>query len=69
MLKRLKIVQIASEVAPFSKTGGLGDVSRSLSKALERLGHEVIIITPLYGRLINKPANKLKLIFSNLTSK
>ncbi len=66
MSKKLKIVQIASEVAPFSKTGGLGDVSRSLSKALERLGHEVIIITPLYGRVIDKSAYKLKLIFSNV---
>ncbi len=66
MFKKLKIVQIASEVAPFSKTGGLGDVSRSLSKALERLGHEVIVITPLYGRVIDKSSNKLELIFSNI---
>lgn len=67
MSKKLKIVQIASEVAPFSKTGGLGDVSRSLSKALKRLGHEVIIITPLYGRLIDKSTNKLSLVFSNIS--
>lgn len=67
MSKHLKIVQIASEVAPFSKTGGLGDVSRSLSKALKRLGHEVIIITPLYGRVIDKKVNKLRLIFSEVT--
>jgi starch synthase len=67
MSKKLKIVQIAAEVAPFSKTGGLGDVSRSLSKALKRLGHEVIIITPLYGRLIDKEKNKLRLVFANVT--
>jgi starch synthase len=66
MPKKLKIVQIASEVAPFSKTGGLGDVSRSLSKALKRLGHEVIIITPLYGRVIDKEAHKLRLIFADV---
>ncbi|MFA5023699.1 MAG: glycogen/starch synthase [Patescibacteria group bacterium] len=66
MPKKLKIVQIASEVAPFSKTGGLGDVTRSLPKALKRLGHEVIIITPLYGRVIDKKEFKLKLIFENV---
>ena len=66
MAKKLKIVQIASEVSPFSKTGGLGDVARSLPKALSRLGHEVIIITPLYGRIINKKAHKLQLIAPNV---
>jgi starch synthase len=64
--KRLKIVHIASEVAPFSKTGGLGDVARSLPKALKRLGHEVAIITPLYGRMIDKKEKGLKLIFSDV---
>lgn len=67
MSKKLKIVHVASEVAPFSKTGGLGDVSRSLPKALKRLGQEVIIITPLYGRLIDKKAYNLKLIFSDVS--
>lgn len=66
MLKKLKIVQIAAEVAPFSKTGGLGDVARSLPKALSRLSQEVIIITPLYGRLIDKKKNKLRLVFANV---
>ena len=42
--KKLKIVHVSSEVAPFSKTGGLGDVARSLPKALKRLGHDVILI-------------------------
>ena len=64
--KKLKIVHIASEVAPFSKTGGLGDVTRSLPKALKRLGHDVSIITPLYGRLIDKEEKDLKLIFSDV---
>ena len=66
MAKPLKIVQIAAEVAPFSKTGGLGDVSRSLAKALHRLGHEVIVITPLYNQLIDPKKFHLKLIFSNV---
>ena len=62
MSKKLKLVHIASEVAPFSKTGGLGDVARSLPKALNRLGHEVMIITPLYGKIIDKKKYNLKLI-------
>lgn len=66
MSKKLKIVQISSEVAPFSKTGGLGDVTRSLPKALTRLGHEVILITPLYGRSIDKKEYKLELILENV---
>ncbi len=46
---RLKILFIASECAPFAKTGGLGDVVPGLSKALLALGHEVRIILPLYS--------------------
>ncbi|NCD00752.1 glycogen synthase [bacterium] len=65
-MKKLKIVHIASEVAPFSKTGGLGDVARSLPKALKRLGHDVCMITPLYGKVIDKEKYNLKEIFSNV---
>lgn len=49
--RRLTIVFASSEVAPFSKTGGLGDVSASLPKALGQRGHNVVIFTPLYGHL------------------
>ena len=69
MSKKLKIVHIASEVAPFSKTGGLADVARSLPKALKRLGHEVVIITPLYGRVIDKKENKLRLLYADVNLK
>lgn len=64
--KKLKIVHIASEVAPFSKSGGLGDVARSLPKALKRLGHDVFIITPLYGQIIDKARWNLRLVFSDV---
>ncbi|MDD5291526.1 MAG: glycogen/starch synthase [Patescibacteria group bacterium] len=66
MSKKLKIVHIASEVSPFSKTGGLADVARSLPKAQKRLGHEVVVITPLYGQVIDKKKNGLKLIYDNV---
>lgn len=48
---KLQIVSIASEVASFSKTGGLADVARSLPRALQQLGHAVIVITPLYAHI------------------
>ncbi|MFH1427925.1 MAG: glycogen/starch synthase [Patescibacteria group bacterium] len=65
-MKKLKIVSISSEVAPYSKTGGLGDVARSLPKALKRLGHDVKVITPLYGQLISKKKYNLKLVYENV---
>jgi starch synthase len=46
--KSLRILMIASEAYPFSKTGGLADVATALPKALGRLGHDVTLITPRY---------------------
>ncbi len=66
MSKKLKIVSVSSEISPFTKTGGLADVARSLPKALNRLGHEVISITPLYGRIINKKEHNLKIVYENI---
>jgi len=73
MPHKLKIATITAEIAPFAKTGGLADVTRSLSKSLYRLGHDVIVVMPLYGLLIDKEKNNLKLlkadIILNLNSK
>jgi starch synthase len=44
----MKIVFCASEVVPFAKTGGLADVCGALPLALEKFGHEIVIITPRY---------------------
>jgi len=44
----MKIVICASEVVPFAKTGGLADVCGALPPVLEKLGHELVIITPRY---------------------
>lgn len=67
MSKKLKIVFISSEVAPFSKTGGLGDVARSLPKAIKRLGHEIMVITPFYEQVIDKKKHGLKLVYENVS--
>ena len=45
----MKILYVASEVAPYSKSGGLGDVAHALPRALSSRGHEVRVVTPLYA--------------------
>jgi starch synthase len=49
MSKGLNILFCTSEVTPYSKTGGLADVSNSLPQELNAAGHAVRIITPKYG--------------------
>lgn len=44
----MKILFVSSEVAPFSKTGGLGDVCAALPKALADAGHTVVTVSPAY---------------------
>ena len=44
----LRVLMIASEVAPYSKTGGLADVASALPRALGRAGHDVTVVTPRY---------------------
>src|SRR5262245_27225145 len=45
----MKILMVASEVAPFAKTGGLADVLGALPPALAKLGEEVAVVVPEYG--------------------
>ncbi len=47
----LRIVQVAAEVFPFAKVGGLADVSSGLSVALAGLGHDVTLILPRYRQI------------------
>jgi starch synthase len=44
----LRVLMVASEAVPFSKTGGLADVASSLTKALATLDHAVTLVTPRY---------------------
>lgn len=44
----MNILFVSSEVEPFSKTGGLADVSGALPKALKAFGHDVRVVTPQY---------------------
>ena len=44
----MKILYVASEAAPFIKTGGLGDVAGSLPVTLKKKGEDVRVMLPLY---------------------
>lgn len=45
----MNIVQLSSEIAPWSKAGGLGDVCGALPPALAARGHRVVTVAPLYS--------------------
>jgi starch synthase len=47
----VKILFATSELAPWVKTGGLGDVSGALPAALRALGHDVRVLIPAYPAL------------------
>ena len=60
----MKILMVASEAVPFSKTGGLADVVGALPQALHALGNEVAVVTPLYRMTrLENPAT----LFASLT--
>ena len=60
----MRILFISTEVAPFSKTGGLGDVAGALPRALALRGHQVRVVTPLYRSV---PRATLQLFGSPVT--
>jgi starch synthase len=66
----MKIVNISAEIAPFSKTGGLGEVAKSLPVALRQLGQEIISITPLHHtieRALLEPGGAFSVVIDGKT--
>jgi len=55
----MKIAICSSEVFPFAKTGGLGDVCGSLPLALEEIGVEVSVFLPAY-RCVREAGHSLE---------
>ncbi len=47
----MDVLYVVSEVAPFSKSGGLADVSEALPRALAARGHRLTVVTPRYGSI------------------
>ena len=64
----MKIAFITAEIAPFSKTGGLGDVSAAFPKAMQGLGHKIIIITPFY-KSIDTKKYRIQVVKENIIAK
>ena len=53
----MRIAVLASEGAPYAKSGGLGDVMEALPAALKRIeGNEVVLILPYYKKIKENPA-------------
>lgn len=49
--KRLKILFVAAEAAPFAKMGGLGEVMNALPLTLRKLGQDSRVMIPRYGTI------------------
>src|SRR3989344_2677083 len=66
MKKSLRIISVSSEVAPYSKSGGLADVCRALPNHLSQMGHFVTMVTPFYGFMKkNTDLANLETIYEN----
>ena len=58
----MKIAILASEGAPYVKSGGLGDVMEALPSALARIeGNEVVLFLPYYKKIKQNPAIETEL--------
>lgn len=58
MAKTLSILFVSSEVFPFAKESGIGDVSYSLPLAIRDTGHDIRVMMPKYGT-ISERKNKI----------
>jgi len=49
--KKLKILFVAAEAAPYASVGGLGQVIYFLSRALRKMGHDARVMIPKYAHI------------------
>lgn len=56
----MKILYVASEAAPFIKTGGLADVAGSLPKALKEKKQDIRVVMPLYSSISDELKSTMK---------
>ena len=65
----MKIAVLASEGAPYAKSGGLGDVMEALPAALARIpGNEVVLVLPYYKKIKDNAAYPVELVCEFETS-
>ncbi len=58
MAKPLSILYVSSEVFPFAKIGGIGDIAYSLPIAIRDQGHDIRVMLPKYG-IVSERRNKI----------
>ena len=59
----MRIAILASEGAPYIKSGGLGDVMEALPAALQRIpGNEVVLILPYYKKILENDAYPVEFV-------
>ncbi len=63
--RKLKILFVGPEAAPYVKVGGLGEVMHSLPKALCELGHDARIMIPKYA-IIDSDEYKFNMVVEGL---
>jgi len=56
----LKVLLVSTEVNPYSKTGGLGDVAGSLPQALRNRDVDMRVVLPRYGKIPGELLNEVK---------
>lgn len=55
----MKILMVSSEMEPFARTGGLGDVLEALPEQLAKRGHEVSVVLPFYRSIRENASFKI----------
>lgn len=63
--RKLKVLMVSAEVAPYASVGGVASVIAYLSKALRRRGHDVRIFMPKFG-FLDEDKYKMRMVHKGL---